>query len=258
MQTRSHAANPSLADLKGLWRRSLIVRPDGSRDTTTWVRWLQGARRYIDLRQSASMLPRAGSLAELSREDCLLLAGQEGFAGELTMRGGSFEWRRDIDFQPSCGVPDAGSLTYEGDALIERGRDVPYLEHWHRDSRAASPSLALELRCEAATSIRALLVRVGECFMFARGRAQPLPPARSLRELIAQSSLEAARAYLDCEISYGEVRPGSPWRIVRSSLPWRVGDELGPSIEPRSVELRERTAHGTPLVRRWEILARED
>jgi len=26
--------------LGGLWRRSLIARADGTRDTDTWVRWL--------------------------------------------------------------------------------------------------------------------------------------------------------------------------------------------------------------------------
>jgi hypothetical protein len=33
---------PAVAELRGLWQRSLIVLPDGGRDATTEVRWLQG------------------------------------------------------------------------------------------------------------------------------------------------------------------------------------------------------------------------
>ena len=45
------SAEPTIAALAGLWRRSLIMWPDGRRDTTTWVNWLQGGKSYIDLRQ---------------------------------------------------------------------------------------------------------------------------------------------------------------------------------------------------------------
>jgi hypothetical protein len=40
-----------VADLTGLWRRSLLVWPDGRRDTTTQVLWLQGLCAFGDLRQ---------------------------------------------------------------------------------------------------------------------------------------------------------------------------------------------------------------
>jgi hypothetical protein len=45
---------PELTALRGLWTRSLIAWPDGRRDTTTSVRWLQGPEIYIDLRQPAN------------------------------------------------------------------------------------------------------------------------------------------------------------------------------------------------------------
>jgi hypothetical protein len=60
------------ADLKGLWRRSLIVRPDGTRDTTSRVHWLQGAGAFIDLRQPQCLphLAHLSALNDLSTSDC--------------------------------------------------------------------------------------------------------------------------------------------------------------------------------------------
>ena len=37
--------------LRGLWTRSLIAWPDGKRDVTTQVAWLQGTGLFADLRQ---------------------------------------------------------------------------------------------------------------------------------------------------------------------------------------------------------------
>jgi hypothetical protein len=149
-------APPRVRDLQGLWRRSLLLRPDGARDTATEVRWLQGIETYIDLRQPALQpkFPDKRRLADLSRDECAVLARQEGFAGRLTFDGAHFEWVRDIDFQPPTLHADAAALWWEGGTLIERGRDVDYLEHWHRDaSSRAPPTAAVSLRdSESGTS----------------------------------------------------------------------------------------------------------
>jgi hypothetical protein len=53
MTTRPQPVEPGT--LTGLWRRSLIIWPDGRRDETTDVAWLQGERASIDLRQPAGL-----------------------------------------------------------------------------------------------------------------------------------------------------------------------------------------------------------
>ncbi len=63
-------ATPMIADCTGLWRRTLLVEADGSRDTGTNVQWLQGISMFVDLRGP----------------------GGEGFAGLLSRRDDVFEW----------------------------------------------------------------------------------------------------------------------------------------------------------------------
>jgi len=55
-------------------------RPDGTRDTTTRVRWLQGLCAYVDLRQPAAMndFSHVRCLADLTMDDCACLATQQG------------------------------------------------------------------------------------------------------------------------------------------------------------------------------------
>jgi hypothetical protein len=217
-----------VADLAGLWRRSLIAWPDGRRDTSTEVHWLQGLRAFGDLRRPTALpdFSHAAALSELSRQDCAQLAQQQAFAGYLTFDGRHFEWARLIDYQPPGRFADAGSLRWEGEVLIEEGRDVDYIEHWHRDPAAEQqPAAALMLR-DSLRGTRALLLKVGTDFVFARDRAVPLPPLASLGECVAAAStLEQARALVDCEISFGSVASGA-FRITASTLPYRVGQVL--------------------------------
>jgi hypothetical protein len=213
-------------DLQGLWRRSLIARPDGGRDTTTSVHWLQGPRAYIDLRQphDAPDFSHARTLADLTLEDCAWLARQEGFAGHLCFDGAHFEWVREIDFQPPSPSADAGSLRWEGDVLIETGRDVAYIEHWHRD--ASTPTLPTSRHTleDAARNTKGILLRVGPNFMLARDRSVALQEGyRSLAEYVAAApDVKRARELVDCEISCGHVEPAG-LRITASTLPYRVG-----------------------------------
>src|SRR5208283_945727 len=116
---------PAVADLHGLWRRSLLRFADGSCDTTTRVRWLQGESAFIDLRQPHDLgeFPAAHCRDALSLPDCARLATQQAFAGTLAFDGTHFEWTRLIDYQPKSPTADAGSLVWHGDMLIEDGRD---------------------------------------------------------------------------------------------------------------------------------------
>jgi allophanate hydrolase len=216
-----------IAGLQGLWRRSLITWPRReASDTTTSVRWLQGPRAYIDLRQPTPMpdFSHARSLEDLTFDDCAWLARQEGFAGYLHFDGEYFEWVREIDFQPRSPSADAGSLRWEGGVLIETGRDADYIEHWHRDpSIPTTPADTVALQ-GAAHKTRATLLRVGPHFMFARARATSLEKSYgSLAEYVAAApDLAHARELIDCEISFGEVAE-SGLRITASTLPYRIG-----------------------------------
>ena len=248
-----------VSELRGLWRRSLIAWPDGNRDTTTSVRWLQGLRAFIDLRQPAAAgdFSRARARGDLSMHQCTLLAKQQGFAGHCAFDGKHFEWTRTIDYQPRAPWADAGSLCWEGDVLVETGRDVAYIEHWRRD--AAAPTLPV-----GAVTFRALdenitgvLLRVGPVFMFARDRAVVLTGHRTLGECVAAApTLRHAQELVDCEISFGDVGTAA-FRIAASSLPYRLDDALDPRFTRERLSTMDRAANGTVLRRQWDITGSE-
>jgi hypothetical protein len=130
----------ALADCTGLWRRTLLIEPDGSRDTGTDVLWLQAGTAYVDSR---------------------------GFAGTLHRAGDTFEWHRDIDLGPPRALPDAGSMRWDGHTLVESGVYEDYVEHWVREGDSSKPSGALMLASAAGAA--GLLLRVGATFGWAGG-----------------------------------------------------------------------------------------
>jgi hypothetical protein len=254
------AAILAISDLHGLWRRSLIVWPDGRRDDTTTVTWLQGPNFYADLRTPAQRPDFAGvaSRQDLTREQVTWLATQEGFAGLLTFDGQFFEWHRALDFQPRSATADAGRLWLEEGRMIEQGRDIPYIEHWHRDdTEQRVPCGAIRIR-ESQTGCEGLLVRAGSYFMYARERALALPRGGSLAECVAAASLEDARALVDCEISFGHIG-ASGWIIDASSLPDRQGANLRPAIAGGRAQFgtADVAASGEFYVRTWAITMSE-
>jgi hypothetical protein len=127
-----------MADCAGLWRRTLLIDPDGKRDVGTDVVWLQGITTYVDSR---------------------------GFAGRVHQRGETFQWGRVIDLQPPSESPDAGNMRWEGATLIETGVHIAYVEHWKRAAVDRSPCWGLTTR--DATGEEALLLRVGDLFGWA-------------------------------------------------------------------------------------------
>jgi len=250
---------PAVSGLRGLWRRSMIAWPDGSRDTTTSVCWLQGLRACLDLRQSAppAELARVRALDRLSLGQCTWLARQQGFAGQLSFDGSHFEWSRSIDFQPRAAGADAGSLCWQGDVLVESGRDVAYIEHWHRDHGAPTlPVAAVSLR-DADDNTAAAMLRVGAQFMFARDRTLSAAAGRTLCQCIAEAAtLQQARGLVDCEISFGNALPAG-FLISASTLPWRIGDVLDQRLTCGQLDTMDRTADGVARRRRWEIIDSE-
>lgn len=248
-------------DLRGLWRRSLLAYPDGFRDTTTQVYWLQGLALYADLRQSALRPSFTGinCLRDLETTHIAWLCRQEAFAGHLVRAGDSFEWQRHLDYQPSSNTVDAGRLWLEDGMMKEEGRDIPYIEHWHRELTRATPVAGLQLRDETTGAPGALVV-VGEAFMYARGRATDLPAGVRLHDLVADAEdLRTAQDLVDCEVSFG-IRSGDTWTVKCSTLPYKEGRALALSGGIRSLSsllAEDKDDEGRAITRPWSIMAVE-
>jgi hypothetical protein len=251
----------SLTDMPGLWHRTLLVRADATRDITTWVAWLQGPTLFADLRQPAGRPSFVGvrALGGLSGEQVAWLAEQEGFAGRLEQDGEFFVWRRMLDFQPAASMPDSGRLYLDGPIMVEKGRHSPYVEHWQRQDVGSAPCAAAQLR-DPVTGCKAILVRAGTAFMYARASASASLPAgaRLSDGLAAAPSLAAARELVDCEISFGHVI-GRNWQIERSSLPYREGAEVALQWTPggQRCSTADIAADGGLARRNWEVVESE-
>lgn len=253
--------SPSLESLTGLWRRSLIAWPDGHRDVTTWVNWLQGLSQYADLRQPDNRpdFTEVTSLQDIRPVHFDWLAAQEGFAGEFVKEDDIFEWRREIDFQPKSPYSDRGRLWHDGNVMVEQGIDIPYIEHWHNVPLELTPLLGLRLKDQHDGTL-ATLLRVGSLFMFVRDRQMRLPDDKHLSDCLkAAPTLREAQAMLDLEISQGVVTTRG-WIIQRSSLPFRETDNMGlrgDLTRDDRIGTLDRDPQGRARDRVWEILSME-
>ncbi len=251
---RTSNQSPTLDTLPGLWTRSLIVWPDGQRDATTNVWWLQGPGFYADLRQPMGAPDFGGvqRLVDVTPALLVWMATQEAFAGELRFDGDAFEWERGIDLHPSGPHGDRGRLWFEAEVMIERGVHVAYIEHWHRRSAPAKRCAAARLSSDDGR--RAYLVRVDDLFMYARGRESPLPPNTTLLECVQGAhSHEAACRLVDFEVAYGRISPDG-WAIEHSSLPFRKRQRLEPeAIGTHSLAVTDSDLHAGTRERSWSI-----
>jgi isopenicillin N synthase-like dioxygenase len=238
-------------EFSGSWRRLVLSVPGQCGDALTQVEWLQSGPLYIDLRQRPGLAGRikATCLAEVSPDEALVLATQEGFAGEFVFAGEEGEWLREIDFHPPTPVRDRGLIDVHGDLLIERGIETDYIEHWQRTAETVPPAgWSARLRDGGAPAI---LVRHGNRFGYARGRSAALAGGRQLGEMIGGADANLTRALLDCEISLGTVTKDG-WLIQRSSLPWRHGAmllECGATFVGEELRIADVDEWGTPLRR---------
>ncbi|MCX4751559.1 hypothetical protein OG455_39690 [Kitasatospora sp. NBC_01287] len=251
-------SHPVLAELPGVWRRTLVREADGSTDRVTAVTWVQGPALFGDLRrpQGLDALVGRACLADLDRPRLLALCGQKAFAGTLEQRGDTFSWVRRIDLHPSAPLPDAGTLRREGGVLVEKGLHEPYLEHWEPVERSPRSSAAA-LLTDPAAGCAGVLVRAGSWFCYARDRSVPLPAPRVplVEQVRGCADHAAAVALLDCEVSIGRVR-ADRWEIVSSTLPQRIGAQLRPELSGAGDRLRIRDTdpRGLARPRDWELV----
>lgn len=89
---------PLLAECAGLWRRTLLIEADGTRDAEPGVLWLQSLTAYVDSR---------------------------GFAGTLHQEADVFEWHREFDVTTPGPHPDAGVMRWEGTFSSRPGSTNP-------------------------------------------------------------------------------------------------------------------------------------
>ena len=251
---------PDISTLTGLWTRSLKAWPDGRRDTTTNVTWLQGVSTFADLRQppqNAGQFGHVTCLHDLTMVDCEKLAAQQAFAGTFQARDGNYEWVRSIDFQPPRATPDIGRLYWQDGILVEEGLQGEYIEHWHRGPLLpAQPCAAFTLR-DKEDGRWGCLLRTGGMFMYARGRLGSPAGATLAQAVAAAASLPAAQALLDFEISFGLIGDGG-WLITRSTLPFRENTFLRHQLSAgEGLHVADLTPAGAPQTRIWETIGRE-
>ncbi|PND58488.1 hypothetical protein CRM90_07600 [Mycobacterium sp. ENV421] len=187
-------ATPVIADCTGLWRRTLLVEADGSRDTGTNVQWLQGISMFVDLRGPG-----------------------EGFAGLLSQRDDVFEWARLVDLQPP-GLPDAGRMSWAGGTLVEIGIHADYTEHWQREAGTTQPCWGLVLSAPGTTGV---LVRVGDRFGWAGPQEVSLGTVSGTDWQIEESSdSHRVGAQLRPRIETGQLR-------VDDDITWDIKESEG-------------------------------
>jgi hypothetical protein len=247
----------STVGLAGVWHRTLLVDARGERDVSTEVTWLQAACTYLDLRRPAGGPSFDGvrRLRDLDRTHLRWLATQEAFAGELIDQGDHVEWARAIDLHQPGAYPDAGTLQPAGDELIERGWYEDYAEHWRLAQAAAEPIWARHLVADASSGTRAIVLRVGETFGWARGRPGTLAD-RSLPELVEAAPLGEAQDAVDVEVSLGVIAAGQ-WVVTTSTLPYREGARLDLDIAGVRATTREPTPDGKLRTRSWTVTHQE-
>jgi hypothetical protein len=208
----------------GVWKRTLLRAP-AIDDTTSQVHWMQTRSWHADIRVPAGRPVCQGktSPGELSREELLGLARQQGFCGTTLVEGDTCRWLRRFDFQPPSGANDVGRMVFDTpDRVFEYGVEADYFEIWERMPGSGGEPFSVELAADPLT----LLLVTGKYFMTVRPRAGTLPQAENLAAHAAQASDTHLAQMLDFEIAFGTRSDTDVWRIGLSTLPWREGTVL--------------------------------
>jgi hypothetical protein len=232
----------------GVWRRTLLRTPD-LEDTTSTVYWLQTDCWHADVRIPAERPALAGktALGQLTHDELLALARQQGFAGITEVNGDVCRWHRRVDFQPPSGFNDVGRMVFQtADRCLEYGLEQEYFEIWERLPGGAGETLALALPEQRPV----WLLAAGDYAMRVQARCGTLPKCESLLVLACDADNATLRRWLDLEISFAQRERDGRWMVRHSTLPWLVGTELADSDALRAA------AAGSPTqaARHWARL----
>jgi hypothetical protein len=217
-----------MTDLPGVWRRDILVGPDGRRDEASAVYWLQGLTLYGDIRQESGAEDQGWRMT--------------AFAGRLSERGGVFRWERTLVTPPADGPPDYGRLVWEQEPetgadgiLREDGVHVSYWEIWHRIAGPSADDFAAEL-FEPVEGRRGFLVTIGG-FVFFGVSAAPGggTPAFALR---GEGSVGT--------IALSAGAPG-----------WNFEADIPAGASARAIRIAETDARVHAIARDWRVAALE-
>jgi hypothetical protein len=201
---------------------------------------MQTQHYHIDIRLPASRtgIRPVGRLADYTRDELLILATQQGFAGltivtpSTTQSSEVCQWVREIDFQAPNDARDIGKMVFtDADTVIETGTDDAYLEVWRRlnnSKKNNQVSFIFEMTSGMngkGLKVPAYLMMTGNYVAYARPRRVALPKAATLLQAIEnqQPSHEQLVDWLDMEISFGEMLDENHWQIKHSTLPFKEG-----------------------------------
>ena len=229
----------------GCFRRRSITFFNGDSDDATEVWWLQSRGLTADLRLAADRLrvDSREALAELSLGELTRLAEVEGGLSPTRFEpaqmsgvelSGTMHWTDWTAFQLHAKWPEPGHLRRVGDCLIEHAPSGAYVEDWRLQTSGDGPLIGLSLLEERdaksgqVTHRGGGLVVAGEHAIFVRGRAEPLPPAARLSDLMERAAREPALldAIFGFEASYARRDGSGRYVITASTLPWREGRPL--------------------------------
>lgn len=244
-----HGTSPTSASVPvwtlGCFRRRSISFFNGDSDEATLVLWLQSRGLTGDLRLAADR-PKPASraqLAELSLAELTRLAEVEGGMASTRFEPlpavgvelcGSMNWLDWTAFQLHAKWPEPGSLRRVGDCLIEHAPSGAYVEDWRLQPAGDGPLIGLRLVEERDTKTGEVthrgggLVVAGDHAIFVRGRAEALPRAERLSELMERAAREPRLldAVFGFEASYARRDGSGRYVISASTLPWREGRPL--------------------------------
>lgn len=258
-----------LAKYIGLWKRESIQLGDADPYEDTIVFWLQAETYFADIRiplNQPSLLPHQ-SLIDLEPAELLKFATFNAFAGTIDATEHWIRWNRTIDFKPNPSRIDQGSVHFEGQNLIEVGEfEVddnvqPYLEVWVPQSNNVGDRLVLELAQElnvtaqTVTHPKALWVIVGEHFIrIYDNRFYP-------SDFITPSNVSGTnlKRLMQFQADYGKRYGDTPWQIILSNDPNRIGSTLQTQANYRAQWLDNilteswTTSTGDTLEHQWHI-----
>lgn len=190
--------------LLGAWRRASIVNDDGSSDTESIVLWLQLESAMVDVRIPVDMEEASDCEASTGRTTCTPVeTGGDG------IRRATAEWHTrgsdDIAIHPVSAFPEPGLLEWnqDGSVMIERAPSGAYVEEWHRVPGSTDRIV------EHWTDFRRRLYATGD-----------------LAVLVTDDRGDDRSPF---EVEFAICEPAddrSRWRIVASTLPGRIGEDI--------------------------------
>ncbi|HYQ15017.1 MAG TPA: hypothetical protein VEQ58_04655 [Polyangiaceae bacterium] len=259
----------------GCFRRRSITFFNGESDDTTQVFWLQSRGLTADLRLAAER-PRPESrelLAQLSLAELSKLAEAEGGVSPTRFEpdavsgvelSGTMHWPDWTAFQLHAKWPEPGNLRRVGDCLIEYAPSGAYVEDWRLQTSGDGPLVGLSLLDERDATSGAVLHRggglvvAGDHALFVRGRAESLPAAARLSDLLERAAREPKLLDLvfGFEASYARRDSAGRYVITASTLPWREGKpllSLGGFAVHDGVVTQKARENGRGIERRFQI-----